>query len=154
MTSAAPRIITVLDFRRRRMAVRWNVDTHTATSHEEATALVHGLAFIRPSQPPICLYGMGGELHLQIGEQHMFLRPEQPRVITEPELLSAGLRRVFRIADAAGVTLHRESYWAGRGSDFFHLLAGHCASPQWRSDSARLWSDGVDPAELRQNWPA
>ncbi|MBS0612162.1 MAG: hypothetical protein JSS24_03200 [Proteobacteria bacterium] len=152
MADAPPRIITVLDFRRRRMAVRWNIDAHAGTSHEEATARAHGVALIRPAQPSVCVYAQGGELHLQIGERLIYLRLNEPRVLTEPKLISAGLRREFRVEDGAGATLYRERYWTGKGPDFFRTLAEHCARPQWRSDSARTWSDGVDPGELRQSW--
>lgn len=152
MSDAAPRLITVLDFRRRRMTVRWSVDNHTGTPEEESSGLVHGLAYMRPSRPPVCVFGQGGILRLQVSGHSIVLYPGEPRVSCGPQLLSAGLRRIFRIEDRTGGTLYVENYWAGKGPDFFRTLAGHCANPGWRSASALSWSDGVDSGELRQGW--
>jgi hypothetical protein len=145
--------ITVLDFRRRRMAVRWDIAKATWTSHEEAVALVHGIALIRPDQPGVCLFGYAAQLTLQIGDLQLALGESAPVISCEPELLSAGLRRVFRIEAPAGGTLYEERYWAGNAPDFLRALAEKAADPQWRLSCARLWSDGVEPALLRQGWP-
>lgn len=154
MSVDAAHIITVLDFRRRRMAVRWDVGRGAGTAHEEAVDLVHGIALIRPSLPCACVYGHAGQLHLQLGDVQISLLPEVPQLMCEPEILSAGLRREFRVEAPGGATLYHERYWAGRGPDFFRTLAELAADPQWRLRCARLWSDGVDPAQLRQGWSA
>ena len=154
MTADAAHIITVLDFRRRRMAVRWDVAKATWASHEEAAALVHGIALIRPGQAAVCLYGHAGQLILQIGDLQLALRETDPKISCEPELLSAGLRRSFRIVAGAGGTLYSERYWAGNAPDFLRLLAQQAADPQWRSSCARLWTDGIDAAALRESWPS
>lgn len=152
MSDATPRLVTVLDFRRRRMTVRWNIGAQTGTPEEEASGLVHGVAYMRPSQPPICVFGQGGNLLLQVNGRCVVLYPGEPRVRCKPQLLTLGVRREFRIVDRTGGTLYVEHYWAGSGPDFFRLLSAHCAAPGWRSDSAQSWSDGIDPAELRQGW--
>ncbi len=152
MPDATPRLITVLDFRRRRMMVRWNIGNQTGTPEEEASGLVHGLAYMRPSQSPVCVFGQGGNLLLQVNGRSVVLYPGEPRVRCRPQFLTAGLRRIFRIEDRTGGTLYVENYWAGTGPDFFRLLSEHCTKPGWRSHSALSWSDGIDPGELRQSW--
>lgn len=154
MSPETQHLITVLDFRRRRMAVRWDITRAIWTSHEEAVALAHGIALIRPGQPGVCVYGHASQLHLQVGELTLALGENDPLIRCEPELLSAGLRRVFRIEAPGGGTLYQERYWAGNAPDFLRLLAEKAADAQWRLSSARLWSDGVDPALLREGWPS
>lgn len=134
------------------MSVRWNIGTNSWTAHEEAPALVHGIAMIRATLPSICLYGFEDQLHLQLGGEHFLLTADQPQISCSKELLSGGLRRIFTL-QAVGTALYTERYWALSGPDFFALLAHKSADPDWRSTSAKLWSAGIDSAQLRQSWP-
>ena len=152
MTEEPPHLISVLDFRRRRMSVRWNVALSSWTALEETPALVHGIALIRPALPSVCLYGHAERLYLQIGAERFLLEALAPQLRCEPELISGGLRRIFSVQSAQREALYSERYWAISGPDFFSALARKGIDPQWRSDSAALWSAGIDSALLRQSW--
>ena len=152
MTEEPPHLISVLDFRRRRMSVRWNVALSSWTALEETPALVHGIALIRPALPSVCLYGHSEKLFLQIGAERFLLAALEPQLRCEPELISGGLRRIFSVQSVQRETLYSERYWALSGPDFFSALARKSIEPQWRSVSAALWSTGIDSALLRQSW--
>jgi len=47
--------ITVIDFRRRSMVLQWHALGGTWTACDMPPQLVHGIAFIRVTQPNICL---------------------------------------------------------------------------------------------------
>ncbi len=152
MSEDTPPLISVLDFRRRRMSVRWNVSTSSWTVLEETPARVHGIALIRPTLPAVCLYAYAQQMFLQIGAAQFVFDANEPQLLCEPEWLSGGLRRIFSVKAAGGRTAFSERYWAYSGPDFFSVLARQCAEPQWRSTSPALWSAGIDSAQLRQSW--
>ena len=152
MTEEPPHLISVLDFRRRRMSVRWNVALSSWTALEETPALVHGIVLIRPALPSVCLYGHAQNLYLQIGVERFLLEAAVPQLRCEPELISGGLRRIFSVQSAQREGLYSERYWALSGPDFFHTLARKSVDPHWRSDSAASWSVGIDSTLLRQSW--
>ncbi len=144
-------IITVLDFRRRRMAVRWNLVTGTWSVHEDSPAKVQGIAFIRPLLPAVCVYGSGGRLLLQIGARTLTIDVDQPKLSFKANLFLLGYRRTFLIEEH-GHVIYRESYWASADADFFRRLTTRCADPSWRISAARRWSEGETAAELRERW--
>jgi hypothetical protein len=164
MSDTTQRTISVLDFRRRRMAVQWNVANGAWTSHEEAPALVHGIALIRPARDNVCLYGHAGTLILQIGAEHHVLADtgavHTGAVHTDPGILvkcsrialSLGFRREIAVTSAGGAALFTHQYWIGSGPDFFKLLADKTAAAEWRAASALSWSDGVSSTQLRESW--
>jgi hypothetical protein len=168
--------ISVLDFRRRRMAVQWNIESGAWISHEEAPALVHGIALIRPSCANVCLYGHDGSLILQIGPDHHVLAesgavhtgavhtgavhtgalqtgaPARIVIKCARVALSLGLRREIAVKPGNGAALFTHQYWIDRHPDFFKMLADKTASDEWRATSARSWSDGVSSTQLRESW--
>jgi hypothetical protein len=157
MSDTTQGTISVLDFRRRRMAVQWNIESGAWVSHEEAPALVHGIALIRPSCANICLYGHDGSLILQIGADHHVLADagaaHMSVVIKCGRVaLSLGFRREIAVKAASGAALFTHQYWIDSQPDFFKMLADKTASEEWRAASARSWSEGVSSAQLRENW--
>ena len=145
--------VSVLDFRRRRMAVQWNIVSGQWSAHEEAPPLVHGIALIRPGADNVCLYGHDGALLLQIGARPHVLAPDGAiKVQCAAVALSLGFRREVSVTSGDGTTLFRHQYWIGSHPDFFKLLADRTASAQWRAASALSWSDGVSSTLLRESW--
>ena len=160
------------------MAVQWNIENGAWVSHEEAPALVHGIALIRPSFANICLYGHDGSLILQIGAVHHVLAetgavhtgavqtgavqtgavptgaPADAGIAIKCSrvALSLGFRREIAVKSAHGSALFTHQYWIGSHPDFFKLLADKSASADWRALSARTWSAGVSSAQLRESW--
>jgi hypothetical protein len=162
MSDTTQGTISVLDFRRRRMAVQWNIENGAWISHEEAPVLVHGIALIRPSCASICLYGHDGSLILQIGADHHVLAgvgavhtgAVHTGVVIKCRrvALSLGFRREIAVKPASGAALFRHQYWIDSQPDFFKMLADKTASQEWRAASARTWSEGVSSAQLRESW--
>jgi hypothetical protein len=145
-------IISVLDFRRRRMSVRWNIATGSWTAHEESPKLVYGIALIRPVQPHLCLYGHEGRLILQIAKDQYALNEESLRITSEREWRTLGFGRRFKVEASPFNILFAHRYWSNSGPDFFKFLAEKAQDPNWRSESAREWSNGIDSAKLRETW--
>jgi len=162
MSDMSQGTVSVLDFRRRRMAVQWNVASGGWSSHEEAPALVHGIALIRPAADNLCLYGHDGALILQIGAEHHVLAdagtadpdatPAGITIQCDRIALSLGMRRQIIVKSRDGNALFTHQYWIGSHADFFKLLADKTASAEWRAACARTWSDGVSSTLLRQSW--
>ena len=154
--------VAVLDFRRRRMSVQWNIASGDWSAHEEAPALVYGLALIRPGAGNNCLYGHDGALILQIGaDQHVLAdtvsmdgSPTDSAISIHCNriALSVGFRREILVQSGDGAELFRHQYWIGSDPDFFKLLADKTASMAWRLLSASSWSAGVSSALLRESW--
>jgi hypothetical protein len=150
-TGDAETSVSVIDFRRHSMTLKWHMPAGTWTAHERPTALVHGIAYIRASPPNICLYGRSGGLKLQIGNRQYALSENSPRIKCSAVAVSLGLRRKFTVESSTGGMLFSHEYWARRRHDFFHWLADKAADPEWRVTSGRQWSEGVASSELRRD---
>jgi hypothetical protein len=143
--------VSVIDFRRHAMVLRWHTPAGTWTAHDLPPTLVHGVAYISASHPNICLYAIGGELFLQIGDRQYAVTEDSPRIRCTAVLASFGLRRRFTVESNTGGVLFRHAYWAHRRNDFFHWLARKAGDPAWRTRSGRRWSEGVGSAALRSD---
>jgi hypothetical protein len=143
--------ITVIDFRRRSMALQWHSLGGTWTACDVPPALVHGVALIRASQPNICVYGQAGRLRLQVGPNQYALSENSPRISCRRGVASFGFRRRFTIESSTGGVLYNYAYWTTQHHDFFRWLANKAQDPDWRVTSARQWSEGLAAAVLRSN---
>ena len=142
--------VPVIDYRRGRMSLQWDLATGTWSAFDEPPGLVHGVSFIRATGPNVCLYAAGDSLHLQVDQQTFALAQSGPRVACTPFLPSFGLRRSFRVEDADGTVLYRHGYWASKHNDFFRWLAAAARQPLWRAQTAARWTLGLSPASLRE----
>lgn len=149
MTSENAGNVSVIDFRRQGMVLRWHVLGGTWSAHEMPPSLAHGVALIRASQPNICLYAQGGRLRLQIGPDQYTLSENSPRIKCNRGLASFGLRRRFTVESSTGDVLFSQAYWTPRAEDFFAWLAAKAKDPDWRAAAGRQWSEGVPAALLR-----
>jgi hypothetical protein len=149
MAPTIPPNIPVIDYRRQSMVLEWQPADGTWTAFDVPPAMVHGVALIRASQPNICLYARAGALQLQVGSFQYELAPDAPLVKWDRELASFGLRRRFTIESLTGDVLLNHAYWSGQGDEFFEWLTNRASQPEWRTESARRWSDGLEPAVLR-----
>jgi len=141
--------VAVIDFRRHRMVLQWHALAGTWDTYENEPALVHGVAYIHPGQPNICVFGQGGRLRLQIGLQKYILSENSPLIKCIPAFMSFGLRQRFIIESSTGDLLYKATYWKSQTEDFYLWLAEHAANPNWRNNSALKWSEGVTPAAIR-----
>jgi hypothetical protein len=141
--------VSVIDFRRHAMVLRWHTSTGTWTAQEMPPKLVHGVACIGASHPNICVYAVGGGLFLQIGDTQYAVSADSPRIRCTAVLASFGLRRRFTVEANTGGVLFRHAYWKHRRPDFFHWLAHKAGDPAWRTRSGRRWSEGIGSAALR-----
>jgi hypothetical protein len=151
MAPTIPSGVPVIDFRRHSMVLQWHALGGTWTACDVPPALVHGVALIRASQPNICLFGMDGGLHLQVGPDQYPLSEDSPRIKWSRDLASFGLRRRFTLESSSGGVLRTHAYWAGQGDEFFSWVVARAADPQWRTANGQRWSEGVHPAELRSS---
>jgi hypothetical protein len=149
MASVSPSSIAVIDYRRRSMVLNWHPSDGTWTAVEQAPVLLHGIAWIQPAQPNICLYGTAGRLLLQIGADQYALAENSPRIKCVADLLSLGFRRRFIVESTTGGVLFSHGYWPGRQADFFRWLAAKAQDPDWRAACGRQWSEGVSSSTLR-----
>jgi hypothetical protein len=140
--------ISVVDFRRRSMVLRWHALGGTWTACEFPPSLAHGVALISPTGPNVCLYGHGGRLLLQIGPNQYALAERSPRIICRSGWILLGLRRRFLVKSSTGGLLFSHRYWRGQGRDFFRWLAQHAGDQDWRIACGMQWSDGMAPAAL------
>ncbi len=141
--------VSVIDFRRQGLVLKWHRLGGTFTTYDEAPALVHGVALIRASQPNICIYAEAGDLLLQIGTEQYSLANNSPRVSCTRKLAGFGFRRRFSVQSSNHDLLYDHKYWTSRGQDFFHWLAAKTQDPEWRASSGKQWSEGLTPAKLR-----
>jgi hypothetical protein len=141
--------ISVLDFRRRGVVLRWHSQSGTWSAYDEPPPLVHGIALIRVSQPNICVYGRAGRLRLQVGVDQFALSENSPRITCTRGLASFGFRRRFTVDSSTGGVLFSHAYWTDQGIDFFRWLATEAQDPDWRVACGRQWSDGVSRTALR-----
>jgi hypothetical protein len=143
--------VSVIDFRRQSMVLQWHVLGGTWTAYDTPPSLVHGVALIRAAQPNICVYGRGGRLRLQVGPDQFALSENSPRIKCTRGLASFGLRRRFTVESTTGGVLFAHSYWTGAraGGDFFRWLAARAQDPDWRTATARQWTDGLSAPVLR-----
>jgi hypothetical protein len=141
--------IPVIDFRRQSMSLEWHASSGKWSACTEAPALVHGIALIRAAQPNICVYGHGGQLHLQVGTDQYTLAESTPQLKFVRDSASFGLRRRLVVEAASGDEIFSHAYWNGQGDDFFRWLTMRTGDMQWRIANGRLWSDGVEAAVLR-----
>ena len=95
--------ICVVDFRRQGMFLLWHMESGTWVACDVPPALVHGVALIRASGPNICLYGRGGRLHLQVGQDRLVLSGDPLRIRCGPVLLGLGLRKRFVIEEGSRI---------------------------------------------------
>ena len=151
MASASTAGISVLDFRRHSMVLRWHAPGGTWTACNTPPPLVHGIALIRASQPNICVYGQAGRLRLQVGTHQYALSENSPRIRCALNWASFGFRRRFTVESSAGGILYSDAYWTDQRQDFFGWLAAQARDPDWRVTSGRQWSEGVTAAVLRPN---
>jgi hypothetical protein len=149
MASVSSMSIAVIDYRRRSMVLKWHASGGTWTACEELPALVHGIAWIQPSQPNICVYGQAGRLLLQIGPDQYALAENSPRIKCVADWRSLGFRRRFIVESSTGGVLFSHSYWPHRTADFLLWLATKAEDPDWRAACGRQWSEGVTSAVLR-----
>jgi hypothetical protein len=149
MASDSANTISVIDFRRHSMVLKWHALGGTWTAYDDPPPLVHGVALIRASQPNICLYAHAGRLRLQVGPNQYTLSENSPRITCTRGLASFGLRRRFTVESSTGGVLFSYAYWTNQGHDFFRWLAAKAEDPDWRVASGRKWSEGVESAELR-----
>ena len=149
MSSANAGTVSVIDFRRQSMVLHWHALGGTWTACDTPPALVHGIALIRASQPNICVYGHAGRLRLQVGPQQYALAENSPRIRSTRGWASFGFRRRFTVDSSAGGVLYSYAYWTNQHHDFFRWLATKAADPDWRTTSARQWSEGLAAAALR-----
>ena len=152
MNTGSGTSVPVMDFRRRSMALLWYTQSGTWLACDIAPALVHGVAFIRASQPNICLFGQAGRLILQIGTDQYPLSEDAPRLSCARGMASFGFRRRFTVESKSGGILFRHSYWTDRGEDFCRWLSKKASDPQWRLATRLQWSTGVAAAEIRAHW--
>jgi len=143
-------VLPVIDFRRRRLSLQWDVATGTWSAYDEPPGIVHGVGFIRAAGPNICLYAQGGELQLQVDTQLIPISGTAPRISCTPSLPTFGLRRNFRVVAADGSLLLGIGYWASRQNDFFQWLAAAARQPDWRRRTASRWTEGLTPSVLRE----
>lgn len=141
--------VSVIDFRRHSMVLRWYTPAGTWSAHDLPPSVVHGIAYIRASPPNICLYARSGRLRLQIGERQYALAGDSLKIKCVAVLASFGLRRRFTVESATGGTLFEYAYWSHGSPDFFDWLARKAGDPQWRATSGRTWSEGIESAALR-----
>lgn len=141
--------ISVIDFRRHSMVLKWHALGGTWTAYDDPPPLVHGIALIRPSQPNICLYAQAGRLRLQVGPNQYALSENSPRITCTRGLASFGFRRRFTVESSTGGVLFSYAYWTNQGQDFFRWLADKAEDPDWRVASGRKWSEGMASADLR-----
>ncbi len=139
----------VIDFRRSRLSLQWNVASGTWAAYDEPPGIVHGVGFIRATGPNVCLYALGDGLRLQVDKQVFALADGEPRISCRAQLLCLGLRRSFRIVHSDGRILLRLGYWATRRNDFFRWLAGVSRHADWRRRTATRWTEGLSPVSLR-----
>jgi len=151
MASDSSATISVIDFRRQSMVLQWHAPGGTWTACDTPPPLVHGIAFIRPSQPNICVYGQAGRLRLQVGANQYALSENSPRISCKRGLASCGFRRRFTVESSTGGVLYSHGYWTTQHHDFFRWLALRAEDPDWRVTSARQWSEGLNAAALRSN---
>jgi len=102
MDSTPSDTISVIDFRRRGMILQWHVSRGSWVACDVPPAQVHGVALIRASGPNICLFGRGGQLHLQVGADQYSLSRDSLRIKCRPVLASLGLRKRFTVEEGAG----------------------------------------------------
>ena len=143
--------ISVIDFRRRSMALQWHALGGTWTASDTWPPLVHGIALIRAAKPNICLYGQAGRLRLQVGPTQYALSENSPRIRCVRRLASFGFRRRFTVESSTGGVLYSYAYWTTQHHDFFRWLAMKAEDPDWRISSGRQWSEGLTAAALRSN---
>jgi len=143
--------VSVIDFRRQAMVLRWHVLGGTWTAYDLPPSLVHGVALIRAAQPNICVYGQSGRLRLQVGPNQYSLSENSARIKCTRGLASFGLRRRFTIETQPGGVLFSHAYWVNHGEDFFRWLAVRAQDPDWRVTIGRQWSEGVPAAVLRSS---
>jgi hypothetical protein len=141
--------IPVIDYRRRRMTLQWHTPSGTWTAYDEPPAIVHGVCFIRASGPNVCLYAEDGRLHLQVDSRIFPLSYLEPRISCARTLISACLRRRFCLESAEGKVLYSNSYWAPHRTDFFVWLASAEQQADWHERTARRWTEGLNPQDLR-----
>jgi hypothetical protein len=143
--------VSVIDFRRHRMVLQWHVLGGTWTACDTPPPLVHGVALIRAAQPNICVYSRGGRLRLQVGPDQFALSENSPRIKCTRGVASFGLRRRFTVESTTGGLLFSHSYWTVTrgGEDFFRWLAARAQDPDWRTVTARRWTDGLTAPALR-----
>jgi len=139
----------VIDFRRQGLVLKWHRLGGTFTTFDVAPPLVHGVALIRAAQPNICMYAEAGNLLLQIGTDRYSLANHAPRITCTRELAGFGFRRRFSVRSTTNELLYDLKYWTNRGHDFFHWLAAKTKDREWRTSSARQWTEGLSPAQLR-----
>jgi len=152
MASIPPPAIPVIDFRRQSMTLEWRPLSGTWTACDVPPALVHGVALIRASQPNICVFGHGGQLHVQVGADQYTLSERSPRIKCAPGFASFGLWKRFVVESSTGGVLFSHSFWTGgQGDDFFRWLASRASDPKWRAANGRRWSEGVEAAVLRSS---
>ena len=149
MASDNDTTIPVIDFRRQSMVLQWHALGGTWTPCDTPPALVHGIALIRASQPNICVYGHAGRLRLQVGPHQYALAENSPRIRSTRGWTSFGFRRRFTVDSSAGGVLYSYAYWTTQHHDFFRWLATKAADPDWRTTSARQWSEGLAATVLR-----
>jgi hypothetical protein len=140
--------ISVVDFRRRSMVLRWHALGGTWTAYEFPPSLVNGVALISATGSNICVFGQGGRLLLQIGHNQYALAADSPRIICRNGWILLGLRRRFLVKSDTGSVLFSHRYWRGQGRDFFHWFAQLARDPDRRVTCGMQWSEGVDPATL------
>ncbi len=143
--------ISVIDFRRHSMVLKWHALGGTWTAFDTPPAVVHGIALIRASQPNICVYGQAGRLRRQGGPNQDALAEQAPRISCTRGLASFGFRRRFTVRSRTGGVLYSYSYWTSQRHDFFRWLATRAEDPDWRVASGRLWSEGVAATALRSD---
>ncbi len=148
MTASIATTIPVIDFRRQSLMLEWNAVSGTWTACDVPPALAHGVALIRASQPNICIYGQAGALHLQVGSDRFALSETSPRIKCKRGFGSFGFRKRFTVESSQGDPLFDHSFWSSQG-EFFDWLTKRAANPQWRSDMAKKWSEGVEASVLR-----
>jgi hypothetical protein len=148
MDSAPSDGLCVIDFRRQRMFLRWQIAGGTWVACDVPPSVVHGVALIRASGPNICLFGLGGQLHLQVGANRHVLAGDALRITCKPLPLSLGMRKRFVVEDGTRI-IYRHSYWTGQGDDFFRWLAARASSAEWRRVQAHSWSAGAPAAAVR-----
>lgn len=143
--------VSVADFRRHSMILQWHILGGTWTAHDTPPSLVHGVALIRAGQANICVYGLGGRLRLQVGAHQFTLSENSPRIKCTRGVASFGLRRRFSVESTTGGVLFAHSYWtaAHGGEDFFRWFAARAQDPDWRTATARRWTEGVSAPVLR-----
>ena len=153
MSSDGAGTVPVIDYRRQSMVLQWHVLGGTWTAYDNPPSLLHGVALIRAAQPNICVYGVSGRLRLQVGPEQFALSENSPRIKCTRGLGSFGLRRRFTVESTTGGLLFSHAYWSTRwddgGEDFFRWLSDRAQDPDWRTATARRWTDGVSASALR-----